>query len=70
MAKLGGMFLLPFVILRATSIVYSLHCLRNQKENKKNLFLLLKIKPATSSHRKKRFEGKRNKMLAEFECAG
>lgn len=50
--------------------LHSLHCLRNQKENKKNLFLLLKTKPATSSHRKKRFEGKRNKMLAEFECAG
>ena len=50
--------------------LHSLHCLRNQKENNKNLFLLLKIKPATSSHRKKRFEGKRNKMLAEFEFAG
>ena len=50
--------------------LHSLHCLRNQKENNKNLFLLLKIKPVTSSYRKKRFEGKRNKMLAEFEFSG
>lgn len=69
-AKSGGILTFPFMILCTTLIVYIVYTVLGIRKKTINLFLFYKIKPTTSRHREKRFEGNRNKMLAGFDLFG